>query len=103
VLSRKTHRGYNLGTAATLCRRGSRGFQTTAHLTPGSAAPEWKVRFWHLADIQLSPGNVPLDSSTSFIAAPSIPGFFSALAGTMTTHTHFTDSIVRVGLNYQFH
>jgi hypothetical protein len=23
------------------------------------------------------------------------------LAGTMTTHTHFTDNIVRVGLNYQ--
>jgi hypothetical protein len=23
--------------------------------------------------------------------------------GPMTTHTHFTDNIVRVGLNYQFH
>jgi hypothetical protein len=23
--------------------------------------------------------------------------------GTFTTHTHFTDNIVRVGLNYQFH
>jgi hypothetical protein len=24
-------------------------------------------------------------------------------AGTFTTHTHFTENIVRVGLNYQFH
>jgi len=28
---------------------------------------------------------------------------FAAIAGTITTHTHFTDNIVRVGLNYQFH
>jgi outer membrane immunogenic protein len=26
-----------------------------------------------------------------------------ATAGPVTTHTHFTDGIVRVGLNYQFH
>jgi hypothetical protein len=25
------------------------------------------------------------------------------LTGTLTAHTHFTDNIVRVGLNYQFH
>jgi hypothetical protein len=30
--------------------------------------------------------------------APSTP-----FAGTFTTHTHFTDNIVRIGLNYQFH
>jgi hypothetical protein len=29
--------------------------------------------------------------------APSTP-----FAGTFTTHTHFTDNIVRVSLNYQF-
>jgi hypothetical protein len=27
----------------------------------------------------------------------------STATGTITTHTHFTDNIVRVGLNYQFH
>jgi outer membrane immunogenic protein len=26
-----------------------------------------------------------------------------ATAGPVTTHTHFTDDIVRAGLNYQFH
>jgi hypothetical protein len=26
-----------------------------------------------------------------------------AIGGQTTTHTHFTDNIVRVGLNYQFH
>jgi opacity protein-like surface antigen len=47
-----------------------------------------------------------VDTSTSFAAAasnPASPTFFHPLAGTMTTHTHFTDNIVRVGLNYQFH
>jgi outer membrane immunogenic protein len=28
---------------------------------------------------------------------------FSVTAGPVTTHTHFTDAIIRVGLNYQFH
>ncbi|HEV2716548.1 MAG TPA: hypothetical protein VGU64_14900 [Terriglobales bacterium] len=27
----------------------------------------------------------------------------SPITGTINTHTHFTDNIVRVGLNYQFH
>jgi len=27
----------------------------------------------------------------------------AATAGPVTTHTHFTDTILRVGLNYQFH
>ena len=30
-------------------------------------------------------------------------GFPFLTTGTLTTHTHFTDNIVRVGLNYQFH
>jgi len=31
------------------------------------------------------------------------PGFFSTLTAAAATHTHFTDTILRVGLNYQFH
>jgi hypothetical protein len=34
-------------------------------------------------------------------AAPPDPTF-NPLAGTKTTHTHFTNNIMRVGLNYQF-
>jgi outer membrane immunogenic protein len=28
---------------------------------------------------------------------------FVATGGQVTTHTHFTDTILRAGLNYQFH
>jgi hypothetical protein len=31
------------------------------------------------------------------------PAAISNITGNITTHTHFTDNIVRVGLNYQFH
>jgi outer membrane immunogenic protein len=30
-------------------------------------------------------------------------GAVSVTGGQVTTHTHFTDAIVRAGLNYQFH
>ena len=61
--------------------------------------PNWT---WKLEYLYLDLGS--LNSSTSFAAAPSVgSNFFSPLNGTMTTHTHFTDNIVRVGLNYQFH
>jgi hypothetical protein len=32
-----------------------------------------------------------------------LPRFFFLTAGPVATHTHFTDTILRVGLNYQFH
>jgi outer membrane immunogenic protein len=41
----------------------------------------------------VTPGSSPL------IAPVAVSSSF----GTVTTHTHFTDNIVRVGLNYQFH
>ena len=57
----------------------------------------WKSEYLYL-------GLGSLNSSTSFAAAPSVgSNFFSPLNETMTTHIHFTDNIVRVGLNYQFH
>jgi hypothetical protein len=45
-----------------------------------------------------------LDTTNPF--PPAIPSALfktTPFAGTFTTHTHFTDNIVRVGLNYQFH
>jgi len=42
-----------------------------------------------------------LDTAAPFSA--TFGGVESIAAGTITTHTHFTDNIVRVGLNYQFH
>jgi opacity protein-like surface antigen len=57
--------------------------------------PNWT---WKLEYLYLDLGSI--DTATPF-AAPSI--FNVVTAGTFTTHTHFTDNIVRVGLNYQFH
>jgi outer membrane immunogenic protein len=37
----------------------------------------------------------------SFTSANSDPTFFSG--GQVTTHSHFTDGILRLGVNYQFH
>jgi outer membrane immunogenic protein len=59
--------------------------------------PNWT---WKLEYLYIDLGS--LDTSTSFAVASNNP-FFSPLTGTLTAHTHFTDNIVRVGLNYQFH
>jgi opacity protein-like surface antigen len=36
-------------------------------------------------------------------AGGGVPGGFSLTAGPVHTHTHFTDTIIRAGLSYQFH
>jgi outer membrane immunogenic protein len=60
--------------------------------------PNWT---WKLEYLYLDLGS--LDTSAPFVL-PTIPGtVLTAITGTITTHTHFTDNIVRVGLNYQFH
>jgi outer membrane immunogenic protein len=48
---------------------------------------------WKLEYLYVDLGSV--DAATSFAV--------STFAGTVTTHTHFTDNIFRGGLNYQFH
>src|SRR5262249_34862023 len=63
--------------------------------------PNWT---WKLEYLYLDLGSV--DTVSPFPPAiPSNPvgGGATPFAGPMTTHTHFTDNIVRVGLNYQFH
>jgi outer membrane immunogenic protein len=55
---------------------------------------------WKLEYLYLDLGS--LDTATSFALA-TLGNGFSPITGTITTHTHFTDNIVRVGLNYQFH
>ena len=42
-----------------------------------------------------------LNTTTTFAASSRANPIFSTV-GTITTHTHFTDNIVRVGLNYKF-
>ena len=55
---------------------------------------------WRLEYLYLDLGS--LDASTSFVAASSNPTVYTSLTGTTTVHTHFTDNIVRFGLNYEF-
>jgi outer membrane immunogenic protein len=59
----------------------------------------WKLEYLHV-DLGL------LDASAPFATPALIHGFpvnpASPAVGTMTTRTHFTDEIVRVGINYQF-
>jgi outer membrane immunogenic protein len=59
-------------------------------------SPNWT---WKVDYLFIDLGSV--DTSTRFSVASSIPDFTS-LAGTMTAHTHVTDNIVRIGLNYRF-
>jgi outer membrane immunogenic protein len=61
----------------------------------------WKVEYLYV-DL----GSV--DTVAPFPGGPALSGVIiggvelSAFNGTITTHTHFTDNIVRVGLNYHF-
>ena len=59
-------------------------------------SPNWT---WKLEYLYLDLGS--LDTAASSFALVSTP-FSSTATGTVTTHTHFTDNIVRVGLNYKF-
>jgi outer membrane immunogenic protein len=43
-----------------------------------------------------------LDTVAPFPLGPVPPGVTTPFAGAITTHTRFTDNIVRVGLNYKF-
>jgi outer membrane immunogenic protein len=52
----------------------------------------WKLEYLYL-DLRW------LNTSTSFALTPP---FDSSGAAAITTHTHFTNNIVRVGLNYKF-
>lgn len=56
---------------------------------------------WKLEYLYVDLGSV--DTGTSVALAPSPSSSLSPLTGTINTHTHFADDIVRVGLNYQFH
>jgi hypothetical protein len=41
-----------------------------------------------------------LDATSVTSASPAV---LTGVMGQVTTHSHFTDGILRVGLNYQFH
>jgi outer membrane immunogenic protein len=56
---------------------------------------------WKLEYLYVDLGS--LDAVSSFNATIAAPFGTAVASATTTLHTHFTDNIVRVGLNYQFH
>jgi outer membrane immunogenic protein len=70
------------------------GYGTEGHL-PGNWIPgnwTWKIEGLYMELGTLDATSVTSGSSGSFL-----------IGGQVTTHTHFTDGILRAGLNYQFH
>jgi outer membrane immunogenic protein len=59
----------------------------------------WANWTWKVEYLYLDLGS--LGTTTSYAMAPPSP-FITPLTGTITTHPHFTDNILRVGLNYKF-
>lgn len=87
-------------TSALGQRRTNIGFAVGGGLEgrlPESLAANWT---WKLEYMYVDLGS--LDSSTAFNAASSNPGNWTNLIGTVSEHAHFTDNVVRVGLNYHF-
>jgi len=81
----KTNVGFTLGA----------GLQGTLR----SLSPNWT---WKVEYLYLDLGS--LDTAASFASVRSGGGpFYTPITGQVATHTRFTDNIVRVGLNYQFH
>jgi outer membrane immunogenic protein len=57
----------------------------------------WKVEYLYV-DL----GSLDIVSPFPAAFPIGIAGGATPFAGPLTTHTHFTDNIVRVGLNYKF-
>ena len=66
--------------------------------------PGWTYKIEYL---YMDLGHLDATVSGASVAGTASVGGFSATAtstaGPFTTHSHFTDNILRVGLNYQFH
>jgi len=58
--------------------------------------PNWK---WKLEYLYVDLGSLNAVSMPFIMHNADIP----VITGTTTTHTHFADCVVRVGLNYQLH
>jgi outer membrane immunogenic protein len=68
------------------------GYGTEGHLPGMPGNWTWKIEGLYMDLGTLDATSVTSGSSGSFLTG-----------GQVTTHTHFTDGILRAGLNYQFH
>ena len=62
--------------------------------------PGWTYKIEYL---YMDLGTLDADGVTSGVFPIIIPGGATVTGGQVTTHSHFTDSILRLGVNYQFH
>jgi outer membrane immunogenic protein len=62
--------------------------------------PNWT---WKLEYLYLDLGTLDTTTPPFVVTSLTPAAVLSPTSGTINTHTHFTDNIVRVGLNYQFH
>jgi outer membrane immunogenic protein len=65
----------------------------------------WKIEGLYMDLGTLDANGFGVGPLTTVFSSPPPPvlSFTSGATGQVTTHTHFTDGILRVGLNYQFH
>jgi outer membrane immunogenic protein len=61
----------------------------------------WKVEYLYV-DLGSLDTVAPFPGANALGSPPLAVPFTTPFAGPLTTHTHFTDNIVRVGLNYKF-
>jgi hypothetical protein len=63
----------------------------------------WKIEGLYMDLGHLDATSRASGSSCTFIAGPSNPCGTAGFVGQVTTHSHFTDGILRAGLNYKFY
>jgi outer membrane immunogenic protein len=79
------------------------GWGTEGHL-PGNLIPIAGNWTWKIEGLYMDLGSLDATGVTTGSAGPVVAAGFAPLTGgQLTTHTHFTDGILRAGLNYQFH
>jgi len=62
--------------------------------------PGWTYR---IEGLYMDLGHLDATSVTSALSTAPFQGEIVVGGGQVTTHTHFTDTILRLGVNYQFH
>jgi outer membrane immunogenic protein len=75
------------------------GWGTEGHL-PGNLIPIPGNWTWKIEGLYMDLGTL---DATGVTSGASAPVGIAVTGGQVATHTHFTDGILRAGLNYQFH
>jgi outer membrane immunogenic protein len=71
-----------------------------SHVNTGWTGWTYKIEYLY---VDLGTLNAGAPAASVTIVTPGNITTTTTTAGPVTTHSHFTDNILRVGLNYQFH